>query len=239
MVTLRRTKGAPLTHDEMDNNFAEVAGKVNSANPATSGTWTHTGAVNLNGGRPISLSPSMGEARIKGDAGAWAAQYAFSGSGGADFGGFGVLGNTNSLNYYYVGAAYSDAFLRLGNSGVLVHKPVPVGYGAGSGGTAIQPTNKSTAVVLNKPSGRITMHPASLAAGAIAVFQLYNSSASPSAVLALTLYQDGITDPSAYNVWAQAFHDGGGFNVFVRNISGAALSNAVQISFDVLEGAIA
>lgn len=71
MVTLRRTKGAPLTHDEMDNNFAEIAGKapenhghaiggiaglqnaldvkVNAVNPSTSGTMTHGGSAKFGG----------------------------------------------------------------------------------------------------------------------------------------------------------------------------------------------
>ena len=50
MVTLRRTKGAPLTHDEMDANFREIAEKVSSVNPATSGVWTHTGLAQISGG---------------------------------------------------------------------------------------------------------------------------------------------------------------------------------------------
>ena len=72
--------------------------------------------------------------------------------------------------------------LRLGggdivttNGDVLATSGGVLGYGAGSGGTVVQATSKSTAVTLNKPSGQITMHDASLSAGASVVFQVTNA----------------------------------------------------------------
>lgn len=43
-----------------------------------------------------------------------------------------------------------------------------IGYQTGSGGTVTQATSKSTAVTLNKLSGRITLNAEALAAGATA-----------------------------------------------------------------------
>ena len=66
------------------------------------------------------------------------------------------------------GASSATERARIDSSGnVLVTNPAGLGYGTGSGGTVTQATSKSTTVVLNKPTGQITMNGAALASGAV------------------------------------------------------------------------
>lgn len=84
----------------------------------------------------------------------------------------------------YVGAAKS---MHLGTDGAVLAVSGPLGYGPGAGGSVTQATSKSTAVTLNKPCGQITMHNQSLAAGATAIFALYNSFAVTGTTAVATL----------------------------------------------------
>lgn len=115
----------------------------------------------------------------------------------------------------------------------------PLGYGNGSGGVVTQLTSKTTAITINKPSGRITTHNASLAAGAVVAFSVNNLTSEAASVPVVSIYQDGVVDPASYNVWTQPWISGGGFNVFLRNISAGPLAQAVGINFAVIKGAIA
>lgn len=184
MVTLRQTKGAPLTHAEMDANLTELRdglagkaaashghaiadvaglmvaldGKAAAANPSTSGMLTHSGP-----------------------------------------------------------AAFGDAF----------------GYGTGAGGAVAQATSKSTAVTLNKASGRITMHAAALAAGASVVFTLNNNKITANDLLLV-----GCSATSNYD--ARCLSTNAGTAVIrVTNISAGSLSEAVALNFALIEGVAA
>jgi len=110
------------------------------------------------------------------------------------------------------------------------------GYGTGSGGTVTQATSKATGVTLNKPSGRITTSNSSLAANTSVSFQLTNSKISATDILLVsTVSGAGV---SAYRV--DSWGTGAGIAyIEISNITGGALSDAVNISFIVVKGAIA
>ena len=112
-----------------------------------------------------------------------------------------------------------------------------LGYGTGAGGTVTQLTSKSTAVTLNKPSGRIYTSNTALAAGASATFVVYNSLVVANDVVV----PNGVyatTDPTNYKIEVSRILDGY-FLLKVTNISGGSLSEAVVINFVLIKGAIA
>lgn len=112
------------------------------------------------------------------------------------------------------------------------------GYGTGSGGTVTQATSKSTAVTLNKPSGTITMAATALAAGTAAGFVLNSSTIGGGDGLIVTMKNGGASIGTSYNLWVGAI--GAGQAVIVlKNVSGASLSEAITLNFQVIKGATA
>jgi hypothetical protein len=107
-----------------------------------------------------------------------------------------------------------------------------LGYTAAAQGTVTQATDKSTAVTLNKPAGRITMNNASLATATNATFTLNNSFISANDTVILTI-SGGQATPGSYNVFANAL-TAGSVSITLRNISGGSLSEAVVINYAII-----
>jgi hypothetical protein len=107
-----------------------------------------------------------------------------------------------------------------------------LGYTAAAQGTVTQSTDKSTAVTLNKPAGRITMNNASLNTATNATFTLNNSFISANDTVILTI-SGGQATPGSYNVFANAL-SAGSVSITLRNISGGSLSEAVVINFAII-----
>ena len=107
-----------------------------------------------------------------------------------------------------------------------------IGYTAAAQGTVTQATDKSTAVTLNKPAGRITMNNASLATATNATFTLNNSFISANDTVILTI-SGGQATPGSYNVFANALA-AGSVSISLRNISGGTLSEAVVLNFAII-----
>lgn len=124
----------------------------------------------------------------------------------------------------------------LGNA-TVISSTGGIGYGTGSGGSVTQTVSKSTAVTLNRPVGQITMHNASLAAGASVSFTLSNS--------LLGLYDSfsigvggGSVDPDNYRVfWRMG--GGGAVRIIVVNSGALALAESLLLNFAVIKGVIA
>jgi hypothetical protein len=109
-----------------------------------------------------------------------------------------------------------------------------IGYQAGKGGAVTQATSKSTAVTLNKPSGRVTLNGAALAAGATASFALNNTSIAETDTVAISL-SGAMGTFVNYNIWSYV---GAGYVLIaIKNISGGSLSDAPTINFAVIKGA--
>ena len=128
-----------------------------------------------------------------------------------------------------IGVAYLDQDI-IGAQFVLADEQI--GYTAAAQGTVTQATDKSTAVTLNKPAGRITMNGASLNTATNATFTLNNSFISANDTVILTI-SGGQATAGSYNVFANNLGTGT-VSISLRNISGGSLSEAVVINFAVI-----
>lgn len=128
-----------------------------------------------------------------------------------------------------IGVAFEDQNIRGAD---FVYVDSELGYTAQAQGTVTQATDKTTAVTLNKPAGRITMNNAALAATTSVSFQLNNSYISPNDTLIVTL-SGGIATPATYNCWVNSLSTGSA-NITLRNVSAGSLSEAVVINFAII-----
>ena len=108
-----------------------------------------------------------------------------------------------------------------------------LGYGVGAGGSVVQATSKSTPVALNKPSGRIEMHPSPLGAGASVIFTLVNNKINHGSTLVVTLYDDGAA--ANYRVECVGV-DVGAVTIRLTNVSGASRTETMFVYFNVIVG---
>lgn len=117
---------------------------------------------------------------------------------------------------------------------IIQKTAVGIGYGTGSGGTVTQLTSKSTTVTLNKPCGKITTSNSSLAAGATAIFILANSIFDGSKDIFI------ITGATfSYNYVIRVYYAGAGsIQIEIKNNTAGSLSEAIDINFAVIKGAI-
>lgn len=129
-----------------------------------------------------------------------------------------------------------------GNVGVAgsftITTPAGLGYGTGAGGTVTQATSTTTAVTLNKPTGKITTFAGSIAANSSARFQVNNSLLASTDNVILTLNNvNGVG-----SVWLVTV-DGTGAGLFVINIKNTntttAYSGPLIINFAIIKGATA
>jgi len=139
------------------------------------------------------------------------------------FGGAG-LGANNDITS--LGALTGD--VRIGGTGIL-------GYKAGSGGSVTQLTSKSTPVTLNKQSGKIIMHNQALASGSRVGFVLNSTFITNSESITVNVDGSAIANSAAnYQVTANILS--GSAYIQVVNVTGASLSEAIQINFVIFGG---
>lgn len=113
-----------------------------------------------------------------------------------------------------------------------------VGYSTGAGGTVTQATSKATDVTVNKLSGKITTHDASLVAGSIVRFLVNNSLVEDTDVVVAHRSIGGTG--GAYNIWCDnVVTGGGGFRLNIKNETAGALAEAIDINFVVIKGSTA
>jgi hypothetical protein len=108
-----------------------------------------------------------------------------------------------------------------------------MGYATGAGGAVTQATSKSTGVTLNKPSGQVTTHNASLAAAAVVSFVVTNSAVATTDTINLNLASGNAT-AGAYRYWVEGIA-AGSFKIVIENRSGGALAEALVFNFAVLK----
>ena len=145
----------------------------------------------------------------------------------------GQLSGTGGIVTLHTAAAER---MRIDTSGnVLVTNAASLGYGTGAGGTVTQATSKVTAVTLNKPTGRITMNNAALAAGASVIFALTNSLVAATDTVILS---HSATAGTANAYATQCLTCGAGsVTIRVTNITAGSLSEAATINFAIIKGA--
>lgn len=118
---------------------------------------------------------------------------------------------------------------------VTVTTPVGLGYGPGAGGTVTQATSKSTAVTLNKPSGKIAMAAGAIAPGAAIQFQLINSCITGGDTIDV-VFASGISSIANYTI-SKYVNDAGGCYISLRNNSASSLDELIVLKFNVMKGA--
>lgn len=106
-----------------------------------------------------------------------------------------------------------------------------LGYTAAAQGTVTQATDKSTAVTLNKPAGRITMNGAALGANTAVSFTLNNSFISSNDVLVVNVSAGGTA--GAYTTYISSMTSGSAV-VTLRNMTGGSLSEAVVLNYAII-----
>ena len=149
--------------------------------------------------------------------------------------------NANTFSWYTAPAGVTGQVisfnekLRLDVSGqVLTVNCTGLGYTTTSGGTVTQSTSKSTGVILNKPTGQITMNAASLAAGATVFFNVSCSAMTLADTVVIHKSNGGTS--GAYQVWIDSTAEGS-FYVAVKNYSGSAFAEAINIQYSIIKGA--
>lgn len=111
-----------------------------------------------------------------------------------------------------------------------------LGYGVGAGGTVVQATSKSTAVTLNKPSGRVTLHNSTLAAGASVLFDIVSTFASNSSTVTASLVIGLTANYWDYSVEVVACGSGQ-LTIRLTNLSASPITQSEVISFNIIAGA--
>ena len=125
---------------------------------------------------------------------------------------------------------------RIDTSGnVLVTGGGGLGYGTGSGGTVTQATNKATAVTLDKPTGRITMNGAALAANTTVQFTFNNSLIGSNDMVVINITGNAATAAS-YNIGTRSL-SAGSVVIGIRNVTGGSLSESLELTFALIKGA--
>lgn len=127
-----------------------------------------------------------------------------------------------------IGVAYLDQDI-VGAQFLLSDEQL--GYTTAAQGTVTQATDKSTAVTLNRPAGRITMNAASLAANTAVSFTLNNSLISSNDLLIVNVSAGGTA--GAYTTYISSMTAGSAV-VTLRNLTGGALAEAVVLNYAIL-----
>jgi hypothetical protein len=103
-----------------------------------------------------------------------------------------------------------------------------------NGGAVSQATSKTSGVVVNAPTGEITMNSASLADATNARFTVTNSSTISPGNIIVNHVSGGTA--GAYQVTACNFVNGVSFDIVLRNVSGGALGESPVIQFTIIGG---
>lgn len=142
-------------------------------------------------------------------------------------------GNSAFVNVSVSGTLAVTSALTGSNSITSSHATAGIGYSAGAGGSVTQGTSRSTGVTLNKVSGQIVTHNASLAAGAKAAFTVTNSAMAATDTVVAVITSGGTGTPRVDVIGFAA----GSFVLQVTNDHGAtADTSADVICFTIIKG---
>ena len=111
-----------------------------------------------------------------------------------------------------------------------------LGYSTGAGGAVTQATSKATAVTINKPTGQITLNNAALAANTAVAFTVNNTLVVATDTIIIHRVSGGAA--GSYNIWVDSV-SAGTFVVYVKNITGGALSEAPVLNFSIIKAVAA
>ena len=129
-----------------------------------------------------------------------------------------------------IGVAYLDQDI-IGAQYLLSDEQI--GYTVAAQGTVTQATDKSTAVTLNKPAGRITMNNAALAGNTAVTFNLNNSLISANDILILNVSGGSVADATTYTTYTSSL-GAGVAAITLRNLTATSRSEAVVLNFAII-----
>jgi len=109
-----------------------------------------------------------------------------------------------------------------------------IGYSAAAQGAVTQLTDKSTGVTLNKSAGRITMHNAALAGGAVASFILTNNMISAKDIIIVNVGSNTTGSAAGAYTTYISYMSAGTALISLRNLSATSYSEAVVINFTII-----
>jgi len=121
----------------------------------------------------------------------------------------------------------------LASTGTVTSSGGAMGYATGAGGTVTQLTSKSTAVTVNKVSGQVTTHNASMAAAALVSFTVNNSAVAATDTINLNLASGNAT-AGTYRYWVEGIA-AGVFKIVIENRSAGALAETLVFNFALLK----
>ena len=126
------------------------------------------------------------------------------------------------------GVAYADPEFT------TCYASAEIGYSAAAQGTVTQLTDKTTAVTLNKSSGRITLNSAALAGNTAVSFTLNNNllSANDTVIVCIS----GGATTGAYTSYVTSLTTGSAI-LTLRNLTGTSYSEAVILNYAIIHGA--
>jgi len=144
-------------------------------------------------------------------------------------------GLTVNISITQLGAVTIPGTLAVGavtgsNKIVSTHATAGLGYATGAGGTVTQITSRTTTIILNKATGKITLFSVSQAADTTVVFTLTNSAIAATDLLAFSQIAGAI---GSYNITAVC--GAGTAQVSIRNVTPAAISEAPAFRFVVIK----
>lgn len=128
-------------------------------------------------------------------------------------------------NSIATGVAYADPEFT------TCYATAEIGYSTAAQGAVTQLTDKTTAVTLNKSSGRITMNAASLATVTTVSFTLNNSLISVGDTLIVCISAGATT--GAYSVYVSNLTAGAAV-ISLRNFTAGTLSEAVVVNYAII-----
>lgn len=108
-----------------------------------------------------------------------------------------------------------------------------IGYPEGTGGAVVQETSKATGVTLNKPTGEITTHDASLTGGNEVSFVVTNSFVGLNDVPVVAIRSGATTGTYVASVSAVA---AGSFTITLSNV-GTTAGEALVLNYAIIKGA--
>lgn len=135
-----------------------------------------------------------------------------------------LIGGRLALSSSVIGNILATGYIKTNNG-------YGIGYATGSGGTAIQGSNKSNGVTLDRICGEITMNNQSLGAGASATFTLTNSTVENTDVMIVNIVGGGTI--GAYII--DPICNSGSANITVTNRTAGALAEAIVLRFAVIK----
>lgn len=111
----------------------------------------------------------------------------------------------------------------------------PMGYDTGAGGEVTQTTSKDTIVTLNALSGRIILHNQSLPANSVTGFGFFNDKLGENDTFVAHI--SGGVGSAFYYLLSYGPSQNGAISIVLRNMTGGALAEAVEINFSIVKGA--